>query len=143
MQFCIENLKMKRKRTEHFLTFQSGDSNPRFSVIFPPMIWIFTEGEGDEIKSKQAAKRDTTLSVVLYSLEILSRFFKNSTFICKLIKENILKNKQITTISAFYFILILGFSTSSVQYCRWNQNSSKFLTRILSEKQLNLIKLGL
>ena len=25
------------------------------------MIWIFMEGEGDEIKSKQASKRDRTL----------------------------------------------------------------------------------
>ena len=30
---------------------------------FPPMIWIFMEGEGDEIKSKQASKRDRTLPV--------------------------------------------------------------------------------
>ena len=43
------------------LTFQSRDLNPRFSVIFPPMIWIFMEGEGDEIKSTQASKRDGTL----------------------------------------------------------------------------------
>ena len=44
---------MNRKR--------SGDLNHRFSVIFPPRIWIFMEGEGDEIKSKQASKRDRTL----------------------------------------------------------------------------------
>ena len=43
------------------MTFQSGDSNPRFSVIFQPMISIFMEGEGDEIKSKQPSKRDGTL----------------------------------------------------------------------------------
>ena len=36
--------------------------NPRFSVIFPPTIWIFMEGEGDQIKSKQPSKRDRTLS---------------------------------------------------------------------------------
>ena len=47
---------MNRKRTNFFMTFQSGDSNPRFSVIFPSMIWIFMEGEGDEIKSKQDSK---------------------------------------------------------------------------------------
>ena len=52
MQFFMENLKMNRKRTKIFLTFRSGDSNSRFSVIFPPMILIFMEGEGDEIKSK-------------------------------------------------------------------------------------------
>ena len=38
--------------------FELPNSNQRFSVIFPPMIWIFMEGEGDEIKSKQASKRD-------------------------------------------------------------------------------------
>ena len=61
MQFFMENLKMNRKRTKFFLTYWSGDSNPSFSVIFLPMIWIFIEGEGDEIKSKQASKRDGTL----------------------------------------------------------------------------------
>ena len=29
--------------------------NPRFSVIFPPMLWIFMESEEPEIKSKQAS----------------------------------------------------------------------------------------
>ena len=51
----MENLKKNRKKTI-FLTFRSGDSNLRFSEIFPPMIWIFMEDEGDEIKSKQASK---------------------------------------------------------------------------------------
>ena len=61
MQFFMENLKMKRKKDKKNLTFRSGDLNPRFSVIFPPMIWIFMEGEGDKIKSKQASKKDRTL----------------------------------------------------------------------------------
>jgi hypothetical protein len=39
---------MKRKKDKKFLTFLSGDSNPRFSVIF-------TKGEGDEIKSRQGS----------------------------------------------------------------------------------------
>jgi hypothetical protein len=38
MQFFMKNLKMKRKKDKTFLTFQSGDLNPRFSVIFLPMI---------------------------------------------------------------------------------------------------------
>ena len=33
IQFCIENLKMKRKKDKHFLTLQSGDLNPQFSKI--------------------------------------------------------------------------------------------------------------
>ena len=37
-QFCVKNLKMKRKKDKKFLTFRSGDSNPRFSVIFPTPI---------------------------------------------------------------------------------------------------------
>ena len=45
------------------MTFRSWDLNPRFSVIFPPMIWIFMESEGDKIKSKQGSKRDRTLPV--------------------------------------------------------------------------------
>ena len=35
-QFCVKNLKMKKDKI--VLTFRSGDSNPRFSVIFQPMI---------------------------------------------------------------------------------------------------------
>ena len=34
--FCVKNFKMKRKNDKKCLTFWSGDSNPRFSVIFPP-----------------------------------------------------------------------------------------------------------
>ena len=52
MQFFVENFKMKRKKDKKYLTFQSGDSNPRFSVIFPPTIRIFMEGVGDKIKSR-------------------------------------------------------------------------------------------
>ena len=63
MKFFMENLKMKRKKDKIFLTFWSGDLNPRFSVIFPPMIWIFMESEEGEIKSKQASKRDRILSL--------------------------------------------------------------------------------
>ena len=55
----MENLKMKRNKDKKNLTFQSGDLNPRFSVIFPPM--IFMRSEEPEIKSKQASKRDRTL----------------------------------------------------------------------------------
>ena len=36
-------------------TFLSGDLNRRFSVIFPPMVLIFMESEGDEIKSRQGS----------------------------------------------------------------------------------------
>ena len=40
------------------------DLNPRFSVIFPPMIWIFMKSEEPEIRSKQASKRDRTLTTL-------------------------------------------------------------------------------
>ena len=61
-QFCVKNLKMKRKKNDKkCLTFRSGDSNSRFSLIFPPTIWIFIEGEGDEIKSRQGSYNFLTL----------------------------------------------------------------------------------
>ena len=53
MQFFLGNLKMKRNGLKNFLTFQSGDSKPRFLVvILAPLIWISQQFEGDEIKSK-------------------------------------------------------------------------------------------
>ena len=39
----------EQKKDKNNLTFRSRDSNPRFSVIFPPMIWIFMESEWDEL----------------------------------------------------------------------------------------------
>ena len=42
-QFCMENLKMKRKKDKNFLTFRSRDSTPDF-LKFAPTIWII---EGD------------------------------------------------------------------------------------------------
>ena len=44
-QFCVKNLKMKRKNEKKILTFRGKDLNPRFSVIFQPMIWIFMWSE--------------------------------------------------------------------------------------------------
>ena len=61
MQFFMENLKMNKKKDKNFLTLQRGDSNPRFSVIFQPAIWIFMEGEGDEINSRWGSKNYLTL----------------------------------------------------------------------------------
>ena len=40
---------------------QKQGFEPRFSVIFLPIIWIFMESEEPQIKSKQASKRDGTL----------------------------------------------------------------------------------
>ena len=42
-------------KDKKILTFWRGDSNPRFSVIFLPTIWIFMEGEGDKIKSRRGS----------------------------------------------------------------------------------------
>ena len=55
MKFFLENFKIKRKKDKKSLTFWSGDLNPGFSVIFPPMIWIFMGSEEDEIKSSQGS----------------------------------------------------------------------------------------
>ena len=66
IHFCVKNLKMKRKKGKKILTFRSRDLNPRFSVIFPTMIWIFMESKEPEIKSKQASKRDMTLLISFF-----------------------------------------------------------------------------
>ena len=38
MQFCMKNLKMKRKKGQKNLTFPNGDLNPGFLIKFPPKI---------------------------------------------------------------------------------------------------------
>ena len=52
-QFCVKKMKIKIGQKIFDRPESSGDLNPRFSVIILPMIWIFMEGEGDEIKSRQ------------------------------------------------------------------------------------------
>ena len=61
LKFFYWEFENEKKKDKTFLTLWSGDLNPRFSVIFPPMIWIFIEGKGDKVKSKQASKIDRTL----------------------------------------------------------------------------------
>ena len=46
-KFCVKNEKKNEKENDLL-----GDSNPIFSVIFPPTIRIFMEGVGDKIKSR-------------------------------------------------------------------------------------------
>ena len=58
--FFYGEFENEKKKGQKILTFWSGDLNPRFSVIFPPMIWIFMESDREEIKLKQASKRDRT-----------------------------------------------------------------------------------
>ena len=67
---------MNRKRTKNVLTFRSRDLNPRFSAIFPPMIWIFMESEESEIKSKQASKRDRTLLKMKFYVLFCTRLYR-------------------------------------------------------------------
>jgi hypothetical protein len=57
MQVFLENLKMNRKRTEFFFDLPELGFEPQ----------IFSKGKGDEIKSKQASKRDRTLHSKLES----------------------------------------------------------------------------
>ena len=80
MQFFMENLKMNRKRAKIFLTLRRGEANPKFLVIFPTMIWIFMEGEGDKIKSRQAFKRDRTLLVALIRSPIFENILLSPNF---------------------------------------------------------------
>ena len=59
------------------------DSNTRFSVIIPPTIWIFMDGAGDKIKSRQGSYNFLTLSMdhcstscfILYILWFSARNF--------------------------------------------------------------------
>ena len=85
----MANLKMKRKRTLFLHTLRSGDS--------PLMILIFMEGVGDEIKSKQAYKRDRTL--------IYSRVQKNwNEVFFKILEEpSIVQKKMIPHIKGLDF----------------------------------------
>ena len=39
------------------------------------MIWIFMESEGDEIKSKQASKKDRTLGIILLVHKVAAAIF--------------------------------------------------------------------
>ena len=61
----VKDSEFCEKKDKKILTFWSGDLNPGFSVIFPPMIWIFMGGEEDETKSKNASKKNTTLPQII------------------------------------------------------------------------------
>ena len=70
----------RRAHSQQVLSYWRGASNQRFSVTFPPMIWILMEGEGDKIKTKQASKRDRTLICLKYlktNLFGIKTFFTN------------------------------------------------------------------
>ena len=60
MQFYGE-FENEQKKEEHFFWPTRSWIRPQLFSNFPPIIWIFMEGEGDNIKSKQASKRDRTL----------------------------------------------------------------------------------
>ena len=65
-----EEFENEKKKEQNFLTYRSGDLNPRFSVIFPLMIWIFMEIEEPEIKSGQGSKEiGLYLGMHIFSLE--------------------------------------------------------------------------
>ena len=51
------------------MTFQSGDLNPQIFSNFPAHDLNFHEREGEEIKSKQASKRDRTLPLRVFDIE--------------------------------------------------------------------------
>ena len=51
----------EKKKGQQIFDLPERGFEPQIFSIFPPMIWIFMESEGDEIKSKQASKRDSTL----------------------------------------------------------------------------------
>ena len=51
----------EKKKSEKNWPSGAGIWTPDFWTIFPPLIWIFMEGEGDEIKYMQPSKRVKTL----------------------------------------------------------------------------------
>jgi hypothetical protein len=51
---------MKRKKDKIFSTFRSRDLNPRFSVIFPAMIWIC------EVKTPRSNQNKLLKEIGLY-----------------------------------------------------------------------------
>ena len=65
-QFYVKNLKIKRKKNKNFLTFQSRDLNPRFSVIFP--LWF-------EFSWKVRSPRSNQKEIGLYHQIWLLRLF--------------------------------------------------------------------
>jgi len=100
MQVFMENLKMKRKKDKKFLTFRTGDLNPRFSVIFPPMIWIFMGSEDDEIKCRHGSYNFSTLGQIpscrltcrpatIYTLNLVKDSYRNGRNTPPLILENL------------------------------------------------------
>ena len=53
----------KLKKEQNKLDLPEREFEPQMLVNFPSMIWIFMESEGDQIKTKQASKKDWTLIV--------------------------------------------------------------------------------
>ena len=56
-----------KKKDKNIWPSGAGIWTPHFWTIFPPLIWILTEGEGEEIKSRQPPKKDRTLWRTWYS----------------------------------------------------------------------------
>ena len=61
IQFGMKNLKMNRKRTKKIFDLPERGFEPQIFSNFPVHDLNFHGREGDEIKSKQASKRDRTL----------------------------------------------------------------------------------
>ena len=62
---------MKRKKGQKIFDLPERGFEPQIFSNFPAHDWIFMEGEGDEIKSKQASKRDRTLPLSKLSTYLL------------------------------------------------------------------------
>ena len=63
-KYAFLNGEFEKEKKKKFTVWRA-DLSPRFSVIFPPSIWIFTEYKGDRIKSRQPSKIFSTLKHVL------------------------------------------------------------------------------
>ena len=69
VQFFMKNLILNRKRTKKIFDFPERGFEPQIFINFPAHDLNFHEREGDEIKSKQASKRDRTLPLRVFDIE--------------------------------------------------------------------------
>ena len=72
IQFCVEKLKMKRKKDINAFAFQSGDSYPRFSVISCPSLEFSLKMRVTRSNLGKEVKNFSTLPTIIRSLTLLN-----------------------------------------------------------------------
>ena len=59
----MQNIARPCQHTFENKNFDDNTQSLNLKQTFPPMIWIFTQGEGDEIKSRLTIKIFSTLKI--------------------------------------------------------------------------------